>query len=64
LDLATYVFSKTGAGNVAFRSKLFISRASSVLSGDVYKVIMRVTGGTPGGASLFDTDLIITHLKR
>jgi hypothetical protein len=64
LDLATYVFAKTGAGNVAFRSKLFISRASNVLSGDVYKVIMRVTGGTPGGASLFDTDLIITHLKR
>jgi hypothetical protein len=64
LDLATYVFAKTGAGTVTLRSKLFISRASSVLSGDTYKVIMRVTGGVPGGASLFDTDLIITHLKR
>ena len=64
LDLATYVFAKTGAGTVTLRSKLFISRASSVLSGDTYKVIARVTGGTPGGASLFDTDLIITHLKR
>jgi hypothetical protein len=63
-DLATYVFNKSGAGNVAERPKLFISRASSVLSGDTYKAIMRVTGGTPGGASLIDTDCIITHLKR